>query len=114
MIVSETTRAAVDEFVFKELDKVRVKGKNEPITIYEPIGHKNDISKQVISELARYKQALRYYRNQDWDKAEMEFFNLTRSFPECGLYALYLDRISLFRSHPPEDNWDGVFTHTSK
>ncbi len=114
MIVSETTRAAVDEFVFKELDKVRVKGKNEPITIYEPIGHKNDISKQVIAELSRYKQALRYYRNQDWDKAEMEFFNLTRSFPECGLYALYLDRISQFRNHPPADNWDGVFTHTSK
>ena len=114
MIVSETTRAAVDEFVFKELDKVRVKGKNEPITIYEPIGHKNDISKQTVAELARYKQALRYYRNQDWDKAEMEFFNLSRSYPECGLYTLYLDRISLFRNHPPDENWDGVFTHTSK
>ncbi len=114
IIVSESTKAAVDEFVFKELDRVRVKGKNEPVTIYEPIGHKNDIDKAVTAELSRYKLALKYYHQQSWDKAEMEFFNLSRSYPDCGLYEIYLDRISQFKKHPPEADWDGVFTHTSK
>ena len=114
IIVSETTRAAVPEFVFRELDLVRVKGKNEPVAIFEPIGHKNDVAKEVISEIARYKQALLAFRNQSWDKAEMEFFSLSRSYPDCMLYQEYLKRTATYRDNPPGDDWDGVFTHTSK
>ncbi|MBC8211812.1 MAG: adenylate/guanylate cyclase domain-containing protein [Gammaproteobacteria bacterium] len=114
IIVSETTKAAVDEFVFRELDLVRVKGKNEPVAIFEPIGHKNDVSKEVISELSRYKQALMVFRQQNWDKAEMDFFNLSQSYPDCKLYTEYLDRINAFRQNSPGEDWDGVFTHTSK
>ena len=114
IIVSESTRNAVEEFLFKELDLVRVKGKQEPVAIFEPIGHKNDVSKEVTAEITRYKQALRAYRQQDWDKAEMEFFNLSRSFPDTLLYQEYLNRISAYRNEPPGTDWDGVFTHTSK
>jgi len=114
IIVSESTKLAVKEFVFRELDLVRVKGKNEPVAIFEPIGHKNDIDKDVTSELTRYKQALRAFRNQAWDKAEMEFFNLSRSYPDCFLYEEYLNRIANYRNNPPGDDWDGVYTHTSK
>jgi adenylate cyclase len=114
IIVSESTRAAVPEFVFRELDLVRVKGKNEPVAIFEPIGHKNDVAKDVISELARYKQALLAFRNQSWDKAEMEFFSLSRSYPSCLLYQEYMNRITNYRENQPGDDWDGVYTHTSK
>jgi len=114
IIVSESTRAAVSEFVFRELDLVRVKGKKEPVAIFEPIGHKNDVSKDVISELTRYKQALMAFRKQNWDKAEMEFFNLSRSYSDCQLYQEYLNRITRYRQNPPGENWDGVYTHTSK
>ena len=114
IIVSETTKAQVEEFVFRELDLVRVKGKNKPVAIFEPIGHKNDVSKDKTSELTRYKQAIRAFRQQDWDKAEMEFFNLSRSYPDTILYEEYLNRIARYRQDPPEPGWDGVFTHTSK
>ncbi len=114
IIVSESTKTAVTEFVFKELDLVRVKGKQEPVAIFEPIGHKNDIDKEIRSELTRYKQALRAFRRQDWDKAEMEFFNLSRSYPDCFLYQEYLNRIANYRKNPPGEHWDGVYTHTSK
>jgi len=110
IIVSETTKAEVDEFVFRELDLVRVKGKNEPVAIYEPIGHKNDIDKETTSELARYRQALIAFRKQDWDKAEMEFFNLGRSYPDRLLYQEYQNRIARYRQNPPGNDWDGVFT----
>ncbi len=114
IIVSQTTRAAVKEFVFKELDLVRVKGKQEPVAIFEPLGHKNDISKDVTAELTRYKQALLAFRKQNWDQAEMEFFNLSRSYPDCQLYQEYLNRITNYRQNPPGEDWDGVYTHTSK
>jgi adenylate cyclase len=114
IIVSETTRAEIPEFVFRELDLVRVKGKNEPVAIFEPISHKNDLEKSVASELKAYKQALKHFRAQSWDMAELDFFNLTRLDPGRLLYQVYLDRVSFFRNEPPGDDWDGVFTHTSK
>jgi len=114
IIVSATTMAEIPEFVFRELDLVRVKGKNEPVAIFEPIGHKNDLEKSVTSELRAYKQALKAFHAQSWDKAELDFFNLTRLDPDRLLYQVYLDRIAFFRNEPPGDDWDGVFTHTSK
>ena len=114
IIVSETTRAEIPEFLFRELDLVRVKGKNEPVAIFEPVGHKNDVEKAITSELSAYKKALLNFRAQSWDKAEVDFFNLNRENPERLLYQVYMDRITVYRNEPPGDNWDGVFTHTSK
>ncbi len=114
IIVSESTKAAIPEFVFRELDLVRVKGKNEPVAIFEPIGHRNDLDKSVKSELSAYKKALLNFRAQSWDKAELDFFNLNRAYPDRLLYRVYLDRIAFYRNNPPGEDWDGVFTHTSK
>lgn len=114
IIVGELTKDQIPEFVFKELDLVRVKGKNEPVAIFTPIGHKNDISKDINSELVRYKQALKAFRLQKWDNAEMDFFTLSRANPEAILYQEYLSRIQNYRANPPGEDWDGVYTHTSK
>jgi len=114
IIVSETTRTAIPEFLFRELDLVRVKGKNEPVAIFEPVGHKNDLDKSVTSEISEYRKALMNFRSQSWDKAELDFFNLNRINPDRQLYQVYLDRIAVYRSDPPGEGWDGVFTHTTK
>ena len=114
IIVSESTKNCIPEFVFRELDLVRVKGKNEPVAIFEPVGHKNDLDKNVTSELSSYKQALKYFHQQNWDKAELDFFNLNRANPDRFLYQVYLERVAHYRKEPPGENWDGVFTHTSK
>jgi adenylate cyclase len=114
IIVSETTRAEIPEFLFRELDLVRVKGKNEPVAIFEPIGRNNDIDEEVTAELTAYKQALLDFRAQSLDKAELDFLNLSRLSPGRFLYQVYLERIEFYRSEPPGDDWDGVFTHTSK
>ena len=114
IIVSETTMAEIPEFIFRELDLVKVQGKNEPVAIFEPIGHKNDLEESVASELTAYRQALTHFRAQSWDKAELDFSNLIRLDPGRLLYQVYLDRVAFFRNEPPGDDWDGVFTHTSK
>ena len=78
------------------------------------IGHKNDLEKSITSELTEHKQALLNFRAQQWDKAELDFFNLNRAYSERYLYQLYLERIAFYRNEPPGDDWDGVFTHTDK
>jgi len=114
MIVSETTKQAAPDFVYRELDKVRVKGKLKPITIYEPLGSKAGISEEQAQIIATLDQGLLCYRHQQWDAAATIFRNLAKHYPHDKLYAIYLERIAYYRSSPPEADWDGAFTHSSK
>lgn len=114
IIVSETTRAAVPEFAYRELDRVRVKGKDEPVVIYEPLGDLAEIGKPIKDELKLYQQALKYYRGQEWDMAELQFLNLQKSSTSPYLYKMYAERVAQYRKEPPAPNWDGVYTFTTK
>lgn len=114
VIVSETVYERVPEVVYRELDKVRVKGKKKPVTIYEPIGLKEEITKEQRAELKLYMQTLAVYRKQQWDQAELQFLNLKQQSQNKTLYDLYISRIQAYRNTPPEQNWDGVFTFQTK
>lgn len=114
IIVSESTKEAVPEYMYRELDRVRVKGKDKPVAIYQPLGLKEQMGKQWKDELKLYREALRLYRAQEWDMAEMNLINLQRTSASPGLYKVYAERIAQYRESPPGEHWDGVFTHTSK
>jgi len=114
IIVSEATKAQARDFVYRELDRVRVKGKDEPVGIFEPLGTPDELDKSVQDELRLWNQALRLYRAQNWDQAELQLYNLSRMSPECYLYQLYAARIALLRANPPGDGWDGVTTMEAK
>jgi len=114
IIVGEQTRNAVTDIIFRELDRVRVKGKDQPVAIYEPIGLAADIGQEILAELKRFNEALTLYRAMSWDDAERLLIELQKSFPDSYLYTLYLERIRYFRSDPPESGWDGVFKFTTK
>ena len=114
IICSEMTKQAAPDFAYLELDRVRVKGKEKPVAIYEPLGAAEAADKNLKALLTRHKQALTVYRNQDWDSAEREFFALQQANPSRALYAMYLDRVSYFKNHPPGAGWDGVFTFKTK
>jgi len=114
IIVSDTTRHTVSTYLYRKLDHVRVKGKQQPVAIYEPLGQKEQVRNSIKSELSRYHKALRLYQRQQWDLAEREFFALTQQNPTCNVYRLYLDRVIYFKTHPPAEDWDGVFTHHKK
>lgn len=113
-IVSESTRHAVPEFEFRMLDNVRVKGKKRPVAIYEPIGLVENVDRALRKKIKEFHHALKHYQEQNWDSAEKLIFQLNQHDPEREIYRLYLDRIAFFRNNPPDENWDGVFTHTSK
>jgi adenylate cyclase len=113
-IVSEYTCDAVDGFVFRELDRVRVNGKNEPVAIFEPICKLENASHSMQRQLDEYNEALEHYRRQSWNTAHQLFLKLHNETPEVLLYKVYLERIENFRFDPPGDDWDGVFTHSTK
>lgn len=114
IIVGEATREQLKkEFVFRELDRVRVKGKDAPVGIYEPLGEAGKVSRDDLEGLKLWNQALRAYRAQAWDQAEVMLLNLTRINP-CYLYDLYGQRIQHLRREPPGENWDGVTTFETK
>lgn len=114
IIVGQETKKAVDEFEYIELDQVRVKGKDQPVKIYEPLGYSIELDPAIRKEVRHFKQALEMYRRQSWDAAEREIFSLSRSKPDRKLYQIYLERIMHYRQNPPGEAWDGVWTHTSK
>ena len=114
MIVGEVTRALVADLVFRELDKVKVKGKEASVSIFEPIGLSGEIEKPLQDELKLWGQALKLYRARDWDMAELQLINLTKANPGSGLYALFLERIAHLRRSPPEPGWDGSWKFETK
>ena len=114
LIVSESTAAAVPDYIYRELDRVRVKGKDKPVTIFEPVGLRKDIGKSQRDEINLYNQALKYFRDKNWDMAELSFLNLLKATPDTVLYKVYGERISIYRKSPPPDAWDGVWTHETK
>jgi len=113
IIVNDRTVQQVDDFAFRELDLVRVKGKTEPAAIFEPIGRREELDVITISRLDDYTRALAAYRRCAWDEAQHLFEKLTEERHEL-LYNVYLDRIAQFRREPPPENWDGVFDHVTK
>jgi len=112
--VGEATRLAAPEFVYRELDLVRVKGKNEPVAIFEPLGKPADLDPAVLDELAAWDAALARVRAQDWDGAQGAIAALHAAHPQRALYALYLERIAHWRADPPGAAWDGVTTFETK
>jgi adenylate cyclase len=114
ILVGEATRNAVKEVVFKEIDRIKVKGKDEAVTIYEPLGPEGEVERKVLDELKLWNQTLRAYRGQQWDQVEVSLLNLQRMNPECELYALYGERVTQFRRAPPPAGWDGVTSFDEK
>jgi adenylate cyclase len=114
IIVSEFTRAAVPDFAYRELDCVRVKGKDRPVKIYEPLGLAVELSPADLQEQAQYAQALQLYQAQNWLLASDEFARLQRQYPESKLYPLYARRAVQFNQNPPGADWDGSYTFLTK
>ncbi|MGB5540759.1 MAG: adenylate/guanylate cyclase domain-containing protein [Gammaproteobacteria bacterium] len=114
LIVSETTAEKLDGIVLRCLDRVKVKGKNEPVTIYEAVCMAAMADDGLREELARYDMGLAAYFDQDWDKAAEVFAALHDNFAEQQIYSHYMSRVEQLRGAGLSADWDGVFVHTQK
>ncbi|MFO1258508.1 MAG: adenylate/guanylate cyclase domain-containing protein [Gammaproteobacteria bacterium] len=114
IIVSEETTKGQIGFVFKPLDRVKVKGKEDPVNIFELVGRVNEISDDKLQEIERFKEALEYFYAQQWMEAEHLLTDLCADYADCKVYLLYLERVGKYKNSPFNPDWDGVFVLRSK
>jgi adenylate cyclase len=103
-----SAKLAQDAFVFREVDRVRLKGRTEPARLHELVGRKGEISPQVQEQLALYEQALTAYHQRRFDEALALFMRGVEAYQDtvAGVYAERCRKLST--AALPED-WDGVF-----
>ena len=114
LIISEATyRHVSSQFVCRELDKIRVKGKNLPVTIYELM---DVAAEQSTYEplLARFDEAMTAYRGQKWSEAAAKFVDILADFPKDGPSKAFLERAVEFSENAPKGVWDGVYVMKTK
>lgn len=121
ILVNETTYAAAKDegFVFRELDLIRVKGKLQPVTIYELIGRAGQNSvygtpEDVHARNSLFQQARGLYRKRAWAEAQKTFQIILDKWPDEGPSRTYWKRCQDYLFDEPSSGWDGVFTMTHK
>ncbi len=114
IVVSESTRKLAPEFAWQELDKVRVKGKEQAVAIFYPRALTSELEPESASELKTWSAFIKAYRQQDWDQSDVLLINLTRTNAKKYLYQLYLERVASMRMLPFDPEWDGATNFETK
>jgi adenylate cyclase len=114
ILVSDSARKDQEQFVWRTVDKITVKGRKAGLVIYEPLGLKEEITSEVLIELEEYHDALDDYYARKWSSAEKKFDMLKTKSPDFYLYKIYLERIKEFKVNPPGDYWTGIHVHLQK
>ena len=117
ILSDETRQEASNEFLYRPVDLVTVKGREQSSKIYtiiDIVG--NDEEKNIAGkELSNLMEsALYYYINREWNDAIRVFENIKKIVPDDFIASLFIDRITKLKQNPPDDNWDGVFNVKSK
>ncbi len=114
IIISEFTRRAIGgSFLCRELDAIRVKGKAQPVTIYELMvkGTGSDSQRQQVKE---FEAGLALYRKRRWNEAMETFVQVSNRYPDDQAARVFMARCEQFSLNPPPENWDGVFEMETK
>src|SRR6202521_3753550 len=119
ILLSDTTYAAVEDplLVFRELDLIRVKGKLQPVTLYELVaarGTPEGDAPDIEERLEFFAQGRACYCERRWQDAQIVFEKLLERWPEDGPARMYLNRCKEYLVAGPEENWDGVYVMTHK
>lgn len=114
IVASESTRRQADGFAWQELDRVRVKGKEQAVVIFTPIGPRDALTSEQIEELNEWQQALDAWRAREWDACERHLLNAQRISAKKVLYRVYAERVAFMRLSPPDSTWDGTTLFDSK
>lgn len=111
-MISEATKKLLPEgeFLLRELDTIRVKGKKDGVKVFEVMAFTTEITPEQQKVQKVYELGLSAYRSQQWEKAE----ECLKSLPDDPASQVLLKRVSFLKGNPPEADWDGVYTFTTK
>ncbi len=114
-MISESTYDRARDFLeVRKLDRIRVVGKSEPVTIYELLGRKGNLPDRMYEMLDIYTQGLDNFANREWKRARSLFKQALKVIPDDGPSQTYVERCGEFMRKPPSRNWDGVYRMKSK
>jgi len=115
IIVSETAAAKLSAgVILRPLDLVAVKGKKEPVGIFEVMGAREDLSPETIELASAFSAARDLYRKREFAAARAKFVEIEKRHPEDVPTKVYLSRSDVFIAAPPPTDWDGVWVMTKK
>ena len=101
ILAGEATRNLVQDILFREVDRIRVKGREGAITVYEPLGLDSEVGPEVRAELELWSQMLAALRAGRWNEAGRDLAELERREPRRELYRIYAERLVALRREPP-------------
>jgi adenylate cyclase len=117
ILIGEGTQARIPDFACIELEHLKVKGREQAVTVFALLGDEATAREPWFAGLAeKHRAMLTAYRARDWTAAETAL-NAARSFAAGRLdrvYDMYAQRIAAFRVSPPPDGWDAVIEATDK
>jgi len=114
-MISESTYHQVKEHVdARELDTIRVVGKDEPIKVFELLGRKGELPDYMTDMLRKYQEGLELFHARDWKGARTAFKAGVKIVQDDGPSNTYIERCSEFIDTPPPKNWDGVYKMKAK
>ncbi len=103
------------QFVTRELDLLRVKGKTLPVRVYELVAeHPRELAGHQLRALQLFAEGLQAYRERRWEEALANFEAVLAIRPDDGPAQVYCQRCRVFQESPPLPDWDGVFEMKSK
>lgn len=113
--------AGENNFVTRLIDRIRVVGKTEPVSMFELMGLRGEVNSETVEMLGIFDEALQHYLQQDWNRA----IQLLKKSLDLEPYEnspaatttpsrIFIGRCEEFLEAPPEEEWDGVYTATSK
>ena len=111
LVGEETYQRTRETCRYRELDKIRVVGKQLPVTVYEPL---DGLSMLDAATAIRFEAALALYRAREWGKAQAAFQLVLDIMPEDKPSKIYIERCGYFGQKPPVADWDGVFNRAEK
>jgi adenylate cyclase len=100
--------------MLRELDLIRVKGKSEPVTIFEVMRNQECNKKKLEAIKEMFELGLSFYRKQEFDKAINEMIRILQVDPQDGPASVFLERCGHFTKHPPAQDWNGIWTMQTK
>ncbi len=113
-LVSEAVHEKVKQaFLCREIDLLTVKGKRQPVRIFEVLREKKGATPRLEQMAGIFEAGLDAYRQRKWDAAARAFSRLQAEFHDEAS-KVFLDRVQTFRASPPPRGWDGVFNLTVK
>lgn len=115
ILVSDSTREQAPDFVYRTVDRIRVKGRRDVVEASEPVCEVGQAGPELLDRLARFEQALEDYRARRWTQARAAFTALRAEDPDYDtLYAVYLGRMAGIDPADLGPDWDAVHDHLQK